>query len=490
MINVGKETLKDLKRTTLKDRSPVEASLNLSSEQQEKIISVSGFVAGTSISLENGFAVYSGKVFFNVVFMGEEPERIETGVRFEFKKAVEGTPETAFCEYGLEDFAVKNEGGMLFVTCELTQTLTVFTERTAAFVTDADTLCKKGEIQIPKTCFSQGTMDNDDKFDLPKIKKVLLSQANASVSSVKAGNNMVTVEGTAVISFVFLPFSENSDIVKETRILPFKFEFDCAETEPDFVGLAEVSVNKLSVKVYTDEDSDRSTVESLLSLDFYILAYGEEKRSCVLDATSGNCETDIVKTDCKIEKMLSQKCITERVSGKADVNVPEYSRFIKAFGERATLYEVTTHDGEITVTGVIEADCLFTGDNGLVSEKSRLPFSVVGDFQGESVGSVAVAIENLQGRLRSGKLEEDATIRISFQEFTTETKSLITEINEGTPKPERKPAISVYMGRNGDEEWDVVKTLGEDPSVIYEFNPEITFPLKGDEKILILRKRT
>lgn len=489
MINVGKETLKDLKKTTLKDRSPVEASLNLSSEQQEKIISVSGFVAGTQVSIENGFAVYSGKVFFNIVFMGEELERIETGVRFEFKKAVEGTPETAFCEYGLDDFAVKNEGGMLFVTCELTQTLTIFTERSTAFVTDADALCKKGEITVPKTCYSSGTMDTDDKFDLPKIKKVLLSQANASVSSAKAGNNMVTVEGTAVISFVFLPFSENSDIVKETRILPFKFEFDCAGAEPDFISSAEVLINKLSVKVYTDEDSDRSTVESLLTLDFNVMSYGEEKRTCVLDATKKTCEADIVKTDCIFEKLLCQKSITERVSGKADVTVPEYSRFIKAFGERATIYEVTTHDGEITVTGVIEADCLFVGDNGLVSEKSRLPFSAVGDFQGESVGAVSVAIENLQGRLRSGKLEEDATIRISFQEFITETKCLITEINEGAPKPERKASISVYMGRAGDEEWDVVKTLGEDPSVIYEFNPEITFPLKGDEKILILRKK-
>lgn len=487
MVNVSKETLKDLVMTTFKDSSPVEASLNLASEQQEKILSVSGFVGGTQVSVENGFAVYSGKVFFNIVFMGEEAERIETGVRFEFKKAVDGIIETAFCEYDLDDFAVKNEGGMLFVTCELTHTLVVFTERSTQFVADVDALCKKGEFFAPKTCICRATMDADDKFDLPKIKKVLSSQAQALVCSAKAGNNMITVEGSAVISFLFLPFSENSDIFKETRVLPFKFELDCLGVSPDFTALSKVLINKLSVKVYTDEQ-ERSTVESLLTLDFSAAAYVKEAKTCVLDSVLSGFEPNITKTDFDYEMLVGQKCITERVSGKADVNVPEYSRFIKAFSERATVYEVTTHDGEITVSGVIEADCLFTGDNGLVSERSKLPFTAVGDAQGR-VGFVSVIVENLQGRLRSGKLEEDATVRISFQEFVSEKESFITDISEGAQKPERKACISVYMGKRGDEEWDVVKTVGEDPSLIYEFNPEISFPLKGDEKILVLRKK-
>lgn len=486
-MNIEKESVANFIKTTVQDSAAVEASLNLSAEQQDKIISVSGFVAGAIVNVDSGMVACSGKVFFNVIFTGEEPERIETGVRFEFKKVVEGEVKNAFCTYELSNFTVKNEGGMLFVCCDLSRNITIFTQENTQMVTNVDCLCKKEEIVEPKIISSRATTDVDDKFDLAKIKKVLLSNATACVTKSECINNAVTVTGNAFISFVLLPFSENSDIVKEVRCIPFKFEIDSNGVNSDFLSFATVAVNNLSVKVYTDEDEGKSAVESLLTLDFCTASFAEQKRLVVTDAASYRCELDFFKADYEAPVFLCERSLTERVSGKAAVTVPEYSRFIKAVGERVCVYETKLSEKELTIVGVVEADCVFAGDSGIVSDKSELPFTITIDVQGQTVDNVFVCADNLQGRLRSGKLEQDVNLNISFNEYSTRLQKGFSDITEGNVKAGDLPSVTVYSARAGDEKWDVCKALFSSEEVICEQNPDISFPLKGGEKIIILR---
>lgn len=488
-MNIEKESLGNFTKTIIKDSAAVEASLNLSAEQQEKILSASGFVAGTSVNVDSGTVTCSGKVFFNVIFAGDDPERIEAGVRFEFKKSVDGEVENANCAYELSSFSVKNEGGMLFVCCDLSRTLTVITRQNTDMVASIDCLCKKEEVFEPKIIFSHATTDLEDKFDIGRIKKVLLSSADACITASECANNVVTVSGNAFISFVLLPFSENSDIIKEVRCIPFKFEIDSDGVNSSFVCCASVSVNNLSVKVYTDEEEGKSTVESALALDFSVASFGEQKRLLLTDAASMECELDFCKQDYDYPMLLCTRSVTERVSGKAAVTVPEYSRFIKAVGERVCVYETTLAEKELTITGVVEADCVFSDDSGIVANKSELPFTVTVDIQGETVDNVFVCADNLQGRLRSGKLEQDVNLYISFNEYFVRRQSGFSDIGEGNKRNGEPSAVTVYSARAGDEKWDVCKAMLASEDTVCEFNPELSFPLKGGEKIIVLRKK-
>lgn len=488
MLNVAKETVEDAVKRVYNERSMVEANLNLSAERSDAITSVSGFVAGTQTTVEGGVVKCTGKVFFNVTFTGEDEERIETGVKFEFKKTVDGDAIDAYCDYELEDFAVKNDGGMLFVTCELLRTVSVFTKRETSFVEDVDALSDKKDATFLTTRFNRGEADVEDGFETVKIKKVLASEAKAVVLSCKSAKNLVTVTGTAVVSFVLLPFSENSDILKEARVIPFKFEFDAQGVKQEDVSTAIVFVNELSVKVVTDEEENKSTVDSLVKLDFCITSFGVDNRTFVADAISRDCSLQFQKAELTYQKPLGQKTVTERVSGKAVVNVPEYSRFIKAVCERAVVDEVKCDNGEAVISGIIQADCLFFGDNGVVSEKSQLPFSVTVDYSGDFIDGVSVCVENLQGRLRSGKLEQDATLYVGFCENVTVRQTLVCDVFEGEQTNASVTPISIYIAKNGDTEWDVVKALGESIDDIKTYNDDLNFPLSGEERIIVFRK--
>lgn len=488
MFNLSKVNAEDYVKVNYKDETLIEASLNLSPERENKILSVSGMTAGEKVTVENDVVNYSGKVFFNIVFEGEELERLETGVKFEFKKTEENAKH-AVCLYELSDFKTRNENGALYVSCILTKNLTVFKADDKEVITGADCFVKNEEIALPDRIFGRQEYDLDDKFEIQKIKKVLQSKVVSVVERAVCSENVVTAEGFVNISFVFLPFSENSDILKETRSVPFKCEISLDGVKEDYRASVFSCVEDFSVKAYLNDDESRTIVETAVTLDFTVLAEGFKKYVAVTDAAAAECNLRIVKEETLFEETVSQRTVSQRIFGKCAVKIPEYSRFIKAVGENAyvTQYEIT--DGEITFTGAVEADCIFAGDNGIVSEKSILPFNITETVTTDKIENVSVNAENLQGRLRSGNLEQDVNLSVRFTEVKENKLLLVKNLEEGEVINAPRAPITVYIGKKGETEWDVIKALKEDASAIYEFNPDLTFPLSGDERIVILRKK-
>lgn len=487
MLNLSKNVIEDLTTINYKDETTVEASLNLSPERENKIVSVSGMIAGDKISVEGDVVNYSGKVLFNVIFEGEELERVETGVKFEFKKTEEGAKH-AVCLYELSDFKARKENGALYVSCELGKNLIVYKERKTEIADGADCLLKKEEIDVAEKLFGSQKCDLDDKFETQKIKKVLQSSVCATVEKTSCFDNVVTVEGFVITSFVFLPFSENSDIVKETRSLPYKFEISLDGVNQTYTATGFASVDDFSVKAYQSDESAQTQIETAVTLDVTVVAEGCKKVSVITDAVSGEC--DLIFTEQRIvcEKTSGYRSVSQRISGKCAVTVPEYSRFIKAVGETATITQYEIGDGEVTFVGTVEADCIFYGDNGIVSHRSVLPFTVTELCRAEKIEYVSVSAENLQGRMRSGGLEQDVTVSIRFSEVSFTEVKVLGSIEEGEKSDDVCAPITVYTGKKGDDEWDAVKALKEDIKVIYEYNPELSFPLKEDERIVVLRK--
>ena len=87
-------------------------------------------------------------------------------------------------------------------------------------------------------------------------------------------------------------------------------------------------------------------------------------------------------------------------------------------------------------------------------------------------------------------MEVDCHLCINYFQWSWGERRLITALQEGEAITKKPAAITVYVAQKGDEEWDVVKATGEDIESILTFNPDITFPLKGEEKIVVLRGGT
>ncbi len=471
-------------------QNQVECSLNLSSENYDKVLSLSGYVSGDTPKIDgNGSASLTGKVYFNAIFQGEEIERVEAGAKFEFRRTLEEGLAIHCVDYSLDDVILKKDGGMLYASAFITAKITFRRETQIEYCASTDLLCRSEKFTVDKIFPCKKTYDVEDEFETAKIKKALYSQAQATVLSVKASENAILVDGDVLLSLVLLPFSENSDIVKERRSIPFRFEIDCDNSSVDALAFCRANVSGVTLKVYTDEETGRCQVAANVSVNFSGGAVKRLEREAVVDAFSESCELNLTPSNESVLQFCGQKSFSERIFGKMDCDVPEYSRFVKFIAEGVEAVDFCYVGGETVVSGVVFGEGIFSGENGIVSKRASLPFEIKRSTDAHLINGVSVALDGAQVKQRSGALEGDFTLRVGYMEYLLSTVTMISKIEEGEEKSVNKSVITVYLGKKGDTEWDVVKALGEPIEDVQAFNPQLEFPLIGGEKVMIFRRR-
>ena len=100
--------------------------------------------------------------------------------------------------------------------------------------------------------------------------------------------------------------------------------------------------------------------------------------------------------------------------------------------------------------------------------------------------TVKAVIEGFNYRARSS-VDFEAVIRFCFTEYSNQSFDAITGLEIGDEKVENSNAISVYVASKNDTLWDVCKHLGVSAEVISELNPEVSFPLTGNERLIVYR---
>ena len=124
----------------------------------------------------------------------------------------------------------------------------------------------------------------------------------------------------------------------------------------------------------------------------------------------------------------------------------------------------------------------------MVSRKAQFAFTVKLGEKALLVSLLGATVCELSSKLKQGQIEGELTVKISFMEFDKISFNVITGVSEISQKSPNKSAISVYIGKKGDSEWNVMTNLGEEIDVIYQFNPTLEFPLSGGEKVICYRQ--
>lgn len=490
MVKADFDNFFEIKKQEVTESNAISCSLNLTEENENKIISLSGNVLKGDENEEEQFLVYGGLATFNVVFMADELTRIEVGTKFTFKtKKPTDTCSLKSVSYRLSNVRVKKDGGMLYAEATLTTIITYFEVEEKAYLKSTDALSKCGTMPIlTKTGFN-ASFELEDEFEEKRIKRVLSSDTELVVTRVDCSVGAVKVYGNAVLSVVMLPFLENSDILKEERVIPFEYEVDCDVSNEDSVATAIATLSKLNLKVYQDEEKGTSNITAVINFAVCGTCQQKVEQTFVEDCYSTACDLNLNYYETTDSQILTHRCEQEKVFGKAHGDVPEYSRLAKIIGERAELSDSVVDGEKLTVSGVIVANAVFVGsENEFITSNFSLPFSVDVGLSGDSFENLQLTVEGLTCKLRSGKMEAEATLKICFAECEMLGYKFINALIEGENKAENKATFSVYLGQKGDTAWDVTKHLGLSEEEILKYNENLTFPLNGNEKIMVFRQ--
>lgn len=471
------------------EQNRIESSLNLSDSYFSKILSSSCQIVDEYCKVVNGELKYGGKITYNVIYEGEGIERIEAGAEFSFKKII--GVDNAICtpRYQINSHQIKRSGGLLYVETIIDSSFDLFTQKEVNYLADIDCLKQPDMVNFNRIESYEELFSLDDEFECAKLKNLLSSTTGVSINSISPIFDGVKIQGDLILTLVLLPFGQNSDILKERRVIPFDLQFDLPGVREDSKLLASALATKISCKVMTDEDENLSTISTQIDLRFNFQAEILEEKALLKDVFSTTANID--KTIERIEyfQFVGQKIQTEKISGKFICSVPENSRFICLGGEEIQVVSTYEKNGENLCDLLALADAIFIdGENQMVSRKAQFAFTVKLGEKALLVSLLDATVCELSSKLKQGQIEGELTVKISFMEFDKISFSVITGVSEISQKSPNKSAISVYIGKKGDSEWNVMTNLGEEIDVIYQFNPTLEFPLSGGEKVICYRQ--
>ncbi|MBQ8726007.1 MAG: DUF3794 domain-containing protein [Clostridia bacterium] len=328
-----------------------------------------------------------------------------------------------------------------------------------------------------------------DEFDLDfTVGEVLSYTADAHVLSVYAGLGRIICEGEVFLSVKALPFSENNDIVNEKRIIPYRYELEDGDALPDMRCYAQADVVATNVRIYADEDKQKSSVSVDVTLSFTGSAVGSAPYSLVSDAYSKDSECELSVEKIQVLRFKEQKFFTEKIVVQGSPAL-EGGKILSVLGETVNVFGVKSQ-GEIhSVEGTVKADVIFKNeDNGIISVPCEAPFFI--DFSADGViSSVSVAKGDFFARVKGGEVEIECHLKVYYKVYAIDEISAVKEICEIGERKNLGGAISVCIARRGDEIWDVAKRLGTDEDEILKFNPDIVAPMTGEERIIVYRQK-
>ena len=87
-------------------------------------------------------------------------------------------------------------------------------------------------------------------------------------------------------------------------------------------------------------------------------------------------------------------------------------------------------------------------------------------------------------------MELDCTLKTDYSVSIGREVSFIGEMSSLGERRTSGSAISVFIPKAGDGLWEISKELGASGEEITSTNPDLSFPLTGEERIIIYRQKT
>ncbi len=490
---------------TIKNRSErlvsqteLSVKTNLSADQVAKVLGISSSVCCSGAEVREKQVAVGGRATFSVCYETPSGEILKTECGTEFTAKIED--EKIFAEGKVQAslFVEKAEaelGGVLVVNAVVGLEATVVTSAAVQYLSGGEDIVCRTEEKNFKRCVgsSKGTYTIDEEFELNYgVKEVLLHDTKVVVTGAQCGIGTIIADGICILTMSFLQNIENSDILLERKVFPFRLETECSEAMPNFSAVARGAEKSTKLDITVDEQTGKSVVLATVGVDLECESYEDVLLTVASDAYLSDRECTLAREQIGYDVPTAGKQYAERLTlrGALRSELPQGARLMSCGLVKLNLF-TDTSDG-FAVEGSVEGKAFVRDfENKITAISFEAPFRVLPDYvlaDGERLTADG-GIEDMTVRIVSAEeIELSATVRIVVSGRKKELFSAITDVTEGELRPVNQSAISVYIPTAGEDLWTVSKRLNACPDAIMQYNPDLTFPLTGGERIIIYRQ--
>lgn len=454
----------------------------------ETVLTAHAHAVLTGADAGNGEVRYYGKAHFSIVYEDAEKHvcRAEKGVEFSAAAKDESVYPalTAKAVVAVENVSARREGASVFLTALLGTDISLYGEESFDYLSGGDIVMKRAAVKVLSAHLCGGAAEAEDEFETEPLGDILQHSETVSVTDVVCETGLVKAEGE--INLGVLALKQDNSLTSFERLVPFRVEIPCDAAS--FGCDAEVRVSVADVSIHAEEEDGKCNIYARFTLVSEGCVYEETALDGVLDAFSTECETELAYFDGAFCGAGEFKRVTERVSGKAilagSVNFADTLEAVTLQRSEAEL--VTTPEGK-RAEGVANATLLVKTEGDYRAVEISLPFSVAVEA-GDAEAHVMVCGMSARQK-QEGEIDAEATVKILLREKKQYTVRLVSGVKEGEKFKESDSAISVYIPKAGDGLWELAKRLKKAPEDVEMSNPDIEFPVKEGQRVIIYRKK-
>ncbi len=460
--------------------------------EPETVLSSHASVVLLSAEASNGEVHYTGRVHFSLVYEDGERHvcRSEKGVEFSAKAEVPACSPALTARVGLqtENISVRREGASVYLSVLIGADISLFGDKTFDYLTGGDLICKREALPLITAHLCGGAAEADDEFETEFIGDILLHAETVNVTGAVCETGTLVADGE--VNLCILALKGENELVSFERLVPFRVEIPCDAAAAGRNAEVRVSVTEASLNAVADEERGKCTITAELTLNAEGCVYEETELDAVTDAFSATHAVTLSSESVKTSGVGECVRLTERISGKAALSSPvDFSDVFQAVTlQRA---EANLVSGEETrAEGVAMATLIVLGTDGTHrGVEISLPFSL--PVAAEEGCAVSVLVCGMSARQRQeGEVEAEATLKLTLVPIKTADVTFLTGAEEGELIPIPDCAVSVYIPRAGDGLWELAKSLKKSPEEVAESNPDIEFPIKNGQRVIIYRKKS
>ena len=477
------------KRKELNAQTAVECRFG---QEVETVLTVHCSAVLTGADVGNGEVRYFGKAHFSIVYEDAEKRvcRAEKGVEFSASVKDEFCfpALTARVALSVENIAVRREGASVYAQALLGADVSLYGQQTFDYLSGGDLVLRREPVKVLTAHLVSGTAETDDEFETEFVGDILQHAETVNLSELVCETGLLKIEGE--INLCVLALKSSGVLTSFERLVPFSIEIPCEAASFGASAEARIHVMNASIHAEADEEKGKCRLFAEFTLAAEGCVYEETAVDAVTDAFSLTNAASLTFATAESGGVGDIFHVTERISGKCALSSPvAFSDVLQAVTlQRAEANLVNTADGK-RVEGVAMATLLVLGADGSHrGVELSLPFSIAVDAQNASVSVLVCGMSARQKQ--EGEIDAEATLKITVQERRKISARLVANAEEGEQLPVCDSAVSVYIPRAGDGLWELAKSLKKTPEDVSASNPDIEFPVKEGQRVIVYRKKS
>ncbi len=473
-------------------KNAVECKVNIDDKESTSEVFTTARVALNFTECQKNEVRYGGKVIFNVVHGADGLKKTEAGVEFSYKTEVQGVDagDILTADVWLENVKLNVINGL--PTLSAAVVLSGKVEKTSEFeyLRECDGVnCKREEIENTPIIFSEvKNFSLEEEFDTQTIIGDVLSHVESvKVLSVLSGIGAVAVSGELELNMLTLSGEEGLPVCHK-EVIPFRLEHEIQKAMPDLIAVAVATLSDVSLKIVVDKNKDKSTVFLHADVTLTTKLYENRQISYIVDAYSVKNELNFEKRSQKVIKTCGQRYIQNQTVLGGISKISQNSRLVAPLFVKIEQTDIKCALKELEISGVAEVGLLMQGEGRYYLQTSLVPFTVCDKTECNKVDISSIVANELSASEKEDILSVCFNLSIMIEEKDEKTFTYIINMCEGDEKIENTSAISVCIPRKSDSLWELSKALGVSEEEILSTNPDLSFPLTGEERVVVYRE--